>query len=64
MLNITDFIDIISNNIPNLELKQDVPMSRLTSFRIGGPARCGAFRSCPDPLGIVTAKQLNKLEFI
>ena len=44
MLNITDFIDIISNNIPNLELKQDVPMSRLTSFRIGGPARCVA---CP-----------------
>ena len=27
-------------------------------------ARCSAFRYCPDPLGIVTAKQLNKLEFI
>ena len=26
-------------------------------------ARCGTFRDCPDPLGIVTAKQLNKLEF-
>ena len=25
-------------------------------------ARCGAFRYCPDPLGIVTAKQLDKLE--
>ena len=27
-------------------------------------ARCSMFRYCPDPLGIVTAKQLNKLEFI
>ena len=27
-------------------------------------ARCSAFRYCPDPLGIVTAKQLDKLEFV
>ena len=27
-------------------------------------AWCSAFRYCPDPLGIVTAKQLDKLEFI
>ena len=26
-------------------------------------ARCSAFRYCPDPLGIVTAEQLDKLEF-
>ena len=26
--------------------------------------RCGTFRYCPDPLGIVTAEQLGKLEFI
>ena len=26
-------------------------------------ARCCAFRYCPDPLGIVTAEQLDKLEF-
>ena len=26
-------------------------------------ARCGGFRYCPDPLGIVTAEQLDKLEF-
>ena len=26
-------------------------------------ARCGGFRNCPNPLGIVTAEQLNKLEF-
>ena len=44
MLNITEFIDIISDNIPNLELKREVPKSRLTSFRIGGPAACVA---CP-----------------
>ena len=44
MLNFTEFYHQILNTIPNLELKQDVPMSRLTSFRIGGPARCVA---CP-----------------
>ena len=27
-------------------------------------ARCGAFRYCPDPLGIVTAEQLDKLELV
>jgi len=26
-------------------------------------ARCSAFRHCPDLLGIVTAKQFDKLEF-
>ena len=26
-------------------------------------ARCSALRSCPNPLGIATAKQLDKLEF-
>ena len=26
-------------------------------------ARCSAFRYCPDPLGIVTAEHLDKLEF-
>ena len=43
MLNITEFIDMISDKIPNLELKKDVPMSRLTSFRIGGPVDCAAY---------------------
>ncbi len=50
MLNITEFIDIISNNLPNLELKQDVPMSRLTSFRIGGPVDCAAFPKTEEEL--------------
>ena len=26
-------------------------------------ARCSAFRNCPNPLGIVTAEQFDKLEF-
>ena len=43
MLNMTEFIDMISDKIPNLELKKDVPMSRLTSFRIGGPVDCAAY---------------------
>ena len=50
MLNITEFIDIISDNIPNLELKRDVPMSRLTSFRIGGPVDCAAFPKSEEEL--------------
>ena len=27
-------------------------------------ARCSVFRYCPDPLGIVAAKQFVKLEFV
>ena len=50
MLNITEFIDIISDNIPNLELKREVPMSRLTSFRIGGPVDCAAFPKTEEEL--------------
>ena len=50
MLNFNEFIDIISNNIPNLELKQDVPMSKLTSFRIGGPVDCAAFPKTEEAL--------------
>ena len=44
MLNFTEFTHMISNNLPNLEIRFDVPMSKLTSFRIGGPAKCVA---CP-----------------
>ena len=41
----------------------------LTKLEFGGRcpltmrARCSAHRYCPDPLGIATAEQLNKLEF-
>ena len=50
MLNFTEFTDMISNNIPNLELKRDVPMSKLTSFRIGGPVDCAAFPRTEEEL--------------
>ena len=53
MLNFTEFTHMISNNLPNLEIRFDVPMSRLTSFRIGGPAKCVA---CPK-----TEEELSKL---
>ncbi len=43
-MNMHEFMEFISDNIPNLELRQAVPMSRLTSFRIGGPAEVVA---CP-----------------
>ena len=50
MLNFTEFIDMISDILPNLELKQDMPMSRLTSFRIGGPVDCAAFPKTEEEL--------------
>ena len=50
MLNFTEIIAIISDNIPNLDLRKEVPMSRLTSFRIGGPAACAAFPKTEEEL--------------
>ncbi len=42
-MNMHEFTRLISDNIPNLELREDVAMRRLTSFRIGGPAEAVAF---------------------
>ena len=45
-------------------------LQQLNKLEFGGQcpltirARCSAFRYCPDPLGIVTAEQFVKLEFI
>ena len=50
MLNFTEFTHMISNNLPNLEIRFDVPMSRLTSFRIGGPVDCAAFPKSEEEL--------------
>ena len=50
MLNFAEFTDMISTILPNLELKRDVPMSRLTSFRIGGPVDCAAFPRTEEEL--------------
>ena len=47
----------------------DARLQQLDKLEFGGGApltiraRCSAFRYCPDPLGIVTAEQLDKLEF-
>ena len=50
MLNFNEFTHMISDNIPNLELKWDLPMSKLTSFRIGGPVDCAAFPKTEEAL--------------
>ena len=50
MLNFAEFTHMISNNIPDLELRYDVPMAKLTSFRIGGPAACAAFPKSEEQL--------------
>ena len=45
-------------------------VARLDNLEFGGQwpltmrARCRAFRYCPDPLGIVTAEVLVKLELV
>ena len=50
MLNMNDFIDMISANIPALKMERDVSMAKLTSFRIGGPADCVAFPKSEEEL--------------
>ena len=50
MLNFAEFTDMISTILPNLELKRDMPMSRLTSFRIGGPVDLAAFPKSEEEL--------------
>ena len=35
--------EVIEKYLPDLPMEQDVPMSRLTSFHIGGPARRVAY---------------------
>ena len=49
-MNFNEFTHMISDNIPNLELKWDLPMSKLTSFRIGGPVDCAAFPKTEEAL--------------
>jgi len=44
--------------------------TQLNKLEFGGESpltmcvRCSAFRYCPNPLGIVTTEELDKLEFI
>ena len=37
------FVTIVKSEIPSLEIRMEEPMSRHTSFRIGGPAKVMAF---------------------
>ena len=53
MLNFTELLNLISDNIPNLKLERDFPLAKLTSFRIGGPAALAAFPK--------TAEELSRL---
>ena len=50
MLNFTEFTDIILSNIPDLELRFDLSLNKLTSFRIGGPADCVAMPKSEEQL--------------
>ena len=49
-------MDNCSNQLDKLEFDGESPLTTR--------ARCRAFRYCPDPLGIVPAEQLDKLEFV
>ena len=44
MLKMTDFIADLGRNLPSLELRMEQPLSKYTTFRIGGSAECVA---CP-----------------
>ena len=48
-------MDNCSNQLDKLEFGGQCPLTTR--------ARCRCFRYCPNPLGIVTAQQLDKLEF-
>ena len=50
MLNITHFQEKISTLLPKIELRMNEPMSRHTSFRIGGPVEVMAFPKSRDEL--------------
>ena len=50
MTELTDFQRKISALLPNMDLRMDEPMSRHTSFRIGGPVEVMAFPQSSDEL--------------
>lgn len=45
--------EVIEKYLPDLPMEQDVPMSRLTSFHIGGPARRVAYPKNREQLVIL-----------
>jgi len=50
MTELTDFQRKISALLPNVELRMNEPMSRHTSFRIGGPVEVMGFPKCREEL--------------
>ncbi|MBR2048827.1 MAG: UDP-N-acetylmuramate dehydrogenase [Oscillospiraceae bacterium] len=53
MSKITDFIAYFGENHPELELKTNQPMSKFTSFRIGGAAELMAFPQNEEELALI-----------
>ena len=53
MLKIHEFTDKIQNILPNLELRRDYPMAKLTTFRIGGPAALAAVPKSEEELSAI-----------
>ena len=66
MSELTDFQVKICNFLPNIELKLDEPMSRHTSFHIGGPAEVIAFPKTIDELSQImkTSTLLDVVPYI
>lgn len=50
MTNMTDFQKKITALLPQIELRQEEPLAKHTSFRIGGPAEVMAFPKSPEEL--------------
>ena len=53
MSKITDFITYFGENYPNFELRTNQPMSKFTSFRIGGQAELMAFPKTEEELCLI-----------
>ena len=53
MSKITDFITYFGENHPALELRTNQPMSKFTSFRIGGEAELMAFPKSEEELSLI-----------
>ena len=53
MSKITDFITYFGENHPALELRTNQPMSKFTSFRIGGEAQLMAFPKTEEELCLI-----------
>ena len=64
------FVSGTVKNMPHRIVYESARLYLLDELEFGGDApaairaRCGAFRYCPNPLGIVTAEQFDKLEFV